>query len=312
MSHPVFLHFWRVFRLVWRQSRRRALSGSALSFSLSRTGCGLPKSPCAARRRPELASILLSRQGDTFRLPQSRDQVCQRKGRSVLRSLGARDSWWELAFLHLPISVVFCIAACLSDLPRCTTARSVSLTLLHLWSNLLASRSQWSGGVLSCVELARCLQERPLSARPDFGPDFGFLGPTQRLFFPSRGPTSLRTFPTHWFPRLKQLLCVRESESRMYVAQLWSSACPCTLIVVPMRVLFPKKKENRSARFAKAATSSYLVDVSPTHSFARCVGLVGADLDLGGRMCVWTLRDYSSSKPTSDPARSPTCVRLSV
>ena len=71
----------------------------------------------------------------------------------------------------------------------------------------------------------------------------------------------------------------------MYVAQLWPSACPCTLIVVPMRVLFPKKKENRSARFAKAATSSYLVDVSPTHSFARCVGLE-ADLDLGGRMCV--------------------------
>ena len=31
-------------------------------------------------------------------------------------------------------------------------------------------------------------------------------------------------------------------------------------------------------------------------------------LGLGGRMCVWTLRDYSSSKPTSDPARSPTCV----
>ena len=79
-----------------------------------------------------------------------------------------------------------------------------------------------------------------------------FLGPTQRLFFPSRGPASLRTFPTHWFPRLKQLLCVRESESRMYVAQLWPSACPCTLIVVPMRVLFPKKKENRSARLAKA------------------------------------------------------------
>ena len=87
----------------------------------------------------------------------------------------------------------------------------------------------------------------------------------------------------------------------MYVAQLWPSACPCTLIVVPMRVLFPKKKENRSARFTKVATSSYLVDVSPTHSFAGCVGLVGADLDLGGRTCVWTLRDFRSSKPTSDP-----------
>ena len=49
-----------------------------------------------------------------------------------------------------------------------------------------------------------------------------FWGPTQRLFFPSREPTSLRTFPTHWFPRLKQ---VRESESRMYVAQLLASAC---------------------------------------------------------------------------------------
>ena len=157
-------------------------------------------------------------------------------------------------------------------------------------------------------------QGRPIVSATGFWTGFRtlFLGPTQRLFFPSRGPTSLRTFPTHWFPRLKQLLCVRESESRMYVAQLWPSACPCTLIVVPMRVLFPKKKENRSARFTKVATSSYLVDVSPTHSFARCVGLVGADLDLGGRTCVWTLRDYSSSKPTSDPARSPTCVRLSV
>ena len=117
---------------------------------------------------------------------------------------------------------------------------------------------------------------------------------------------------THWFPRLKQLLCVRESESRMYVAQLWPSACPCTLIVVPMRVLFPKKKENRSARFAKAATSSYLVDVSPTHSFARCVGLVGR-LGLGrAHVRMDSSRLYSSSKPTSDPARSPTCVRLSV
>ena len=105
---------------------------------------------------------------------------------------------------------------------------------------------------------------------------------------------------------------VRESESRMYVAQLWPSACPCTLIVVPMRVLFPKKKENRSARFAKAATSSYLVDVSPTHSFARCVGLVGR-LGLGrAHVRMDSSRLCSSSKPTSDPARSPTCVRLSV
>ena len=157
------------------------------------------------------------------------------------------------------------------------------------------------------------LQEAPVSAT-GFWTGFRtlFLGPTQRLFFPSRGPTSLRTFPTHWFPRLKQLLCVRESESRMYVAQLWPSACPCTLIVVPMRVLFPKKKENRSARFAKAATSSYLVDVSPTHSFARCVGLVGR-LGLGrAHVRMDSSRLYSSSKPTSDPARSPTCVRLSV
>ena len=136
-----------------------------------------------------------------------------------------------------------------------------------------------------------------------------FLGPTQRLFFPSRGPTSLRTFPTHWFPRLKQLLCVRESESRMYVAQLWPSACPCTLIVVPMRVLFPKKKENRNARFAKAATSSYLVDVSPTPSFARCVGLVGR-LGLGrAHVRMDSSRLYSSSKPTSD---SDLCSALSL
>ena len=174
--------------------------------------------------------------------------------------------------------------------------------------------ARWLTGRESVVSrVRRSTGEAPVSAT-GFWTGFRtlFLGPTQRLFFPSRGPTSLRTFPTHWFPRLKQLLCVRESESRMYVAQLWPSACPCTLIVVSMRVLFPKKKENRSARFAKAATSSYLVDVIPTHSFARCVGLVGADLDLGGRVCVWTLRDYSSSKPTSDPARSPTCVRLSV
>ena len=64
-----------------------------------------------------------------------------------------------------------------------------------------------------------------------------------------------------------------------------------------MRVLFPKKKENRSARFAKAATSSYLVDVIPTHSFARCVGLVGADLDLGGCMCVYGL--FATIAPAS-------------
>ena len=83
------------------------------------------------------------------------------------------------------------------------------------------------------------------------------------------------------------------------------------LIVVPMRVLFPKKKENRSARFAKAATLSYLVDVSPTHSFARCVGLVGR-LGLGrAHVRMDSSRLYSSSKPISDPARSPTCVRLS-
>ena len=153
-----------------------------------------------------------------------------------------------------------------------------------------------------------CQRDRVLDRISD--PIFGSYPAT--LFFPSRGPTSLRTFPTHWFPRLKQLLCVRESASRMYVAQLWPSACPCTLIVVPMRVLFPKKKENRSARFAKAATSSYLVDVSPTHSFARCVGLVGR-LGLGrAHVRMDSSRLYSSSKPTSDPARSPTCVRLSV
>ena len=165
-----------------------------------------------------------------------------------------------------------------------------------------------------CAPPSQRAQGRPLSARPDFGPDFGpyFWVLPSDFFFPSRGPTSLRTVPTHWFPRLKQLLCVRESESRMYVAQLWPSACPCTLIVVPMRVLFPKKKENRSARFAKAATSSYLVDVSPTHSFARCVGLVGR-LGLGrAHVRMDSSRLYSSSKPTSDPARSPTCVRLSV
>ena len=42
------------------------------------------------------------------------------------------------------------------------------------------------------------------------------------------------------------------------------------------------QEENRNARFTKAATSSYLVDVSQmTQSFARCVGLVGR-LGLGG------------------------------
>ena len=60
--------------------------------------------------------------------------------------------------------------------------------------------------------------------------------------------------------------------------------------VVPIRVLFPKKKENRSARFAKAATSNYLVDVSP-NTVLRVVSVWWADLDLEERMCVWTLRD---------------------
>ena len=95
-------------------------------------------------------------------------------------------------------------------------------------------------------------------ARPDFGPDFGpYFWVLPSDFFSQQRAYKLANVSTHWFPRLKQLLCVRESESRMYVAQLWPSACPCTLIVVPMRVLFPKKKENRSARFANAATSSY-------------------------------------------------------
>ena len=41
-----------------------------------------------------------------------------------------------------------------------------------------------------------------------------------------------------------------------------------------MHVLLPKK--NITVRLAKAATSSYLVDVSPiTQRLARCVGLVG-------------------------------------
>ena len=72
------------------------------------------------------------------------------------------------------------------------------------------------------------------------------------------------------------------------------------------------QEENRSARFAKAATSRYLVDVSPTHSFARCVGLVGR-LGLGrAHVRMDSSRLRSSSKPTSDPARSPICVRLSV
>ena len=45
----------------------------------------------------------------------------------------------------------------------------------------------------------------------------------------------------HWFPSLKELLCVRESESHTHVVQL-PSARPCTLIVAPMRVLFLRKK----------------------------------------------------------------------
>ena len=168
----------------------------------------------------------------------------------------------------------------------------------------LLLQSSW---IEVCYRGGPCQRDRILDRISD-----PILGSYPATLFPSRGPTSLRTFSTHWFPRLKQLLCVRESESRMYVAQLWPSACPCTLIVVPMRVLFPKKKENRSARFAKAATSSYLVDVSPTHSFARCVGLVGR-LGLGrAHVRMDSSRLYSSSKPTSDPARSPTCVRLSV
>ena len=141
-------------------------------------------------------------------------------------------------------------------------------------------------GDLSVLKIYRggpCQRDRILDRISD--PIFGSYLAT--LF--SQWP---RTFPTHWFPRLKQLMCVRESESRMYVAQLWPSPSLLHAHCGVHACSVPKKKENRaSARFAKAATSSYLVDVIPTHSFARCVGLVGADLDLGGRMCVWTLRD---------------------
>ena len=38
-------------------------------------------------------------------------------------------------------------------------------------------------------------------------------------------------------------VCEREQVAHVCCAP-WPSACPCTLIVVPMRVLFPKKKEN--------------------------------------------------------------------
>ena len=100
----------------------------------------------------------------------------------------------------------------------------------------------------TCTPPSQRAQGRLLSSATGFWTGFRtlFLGSTQRLFFSSRGSASLRTYLTHWFPKIETIaVCERESESRMYVAQLWPSACPCTLIVVPMRVLFPKKKESQ-------------------------------------------------------------------
>ena len=166
----------------------------------------------------------------------------------------------------------------------------------------------------TCAPPSQRAQGRPLSAQPDFGPDFGpyFWVLPSAFFSSSRGPTSLRTFPTHWFPRLKQLLNVRKSESRMYVVAALAQCTPVHAHCGAHACWVPAE-ENRSARFAKAVTSSYLVDVSQlTHSFARCVGLVGR-LGLGrAHVRMDSSRLYSSSKSTSDPARSPTCVWLSV
>ena len=168
----------------------------------------------------------------------------------------------------------------------------------------------------TCAPPSQRAQGRPLSARPDFGPDFGpYFWVLPSDSFSQQRVYKLANVSHTLVSKVETIaVCERERVAHvLYVAQLWPSACPCTLFVVPMRVLFPKKKENRSARFAKAATSSYLVDVSPrTHSFARCVGLVGR-LGLGrAHVRMDSSRLYSSSNPPSDPARSPTCVRLST
>ena len=108
------------------------------------------------------------------------------------------DSQARTVFLFVPP-----VAACLK-IPVAARRRpelaSILLSEQHpsAWCYLAA---KW--------QLDVAYREAPVSAT-GFWTGFRtlFLGPTQRLFLPSRGPTSLRTFPTHWFSRLKQLLCV--------------------------------------------------------------------------------------------------------
>ena len=144
----------------------------------------------------------------------------------------------------------------------------------------------------TCAPPSRRAQRRPLSARPDFGPNFGpyfWVLPSDFFFFPAEGLQACKR-PTHWFPRLKQLLCVRESESRMLrsfgpvharARSLW---CPCVFCS-------PRREKIAVHDLPKLQPQAYLVDVSPT-PFLRLVSVWQADLDLGGRMCVWTLRDF--------------------
>ena len=102
---------------------------------------------------------------------------------------------------------------------------NVSLGASLLWDGRRALLPLVSRGSLYWLNPSDLLAETDFGKRIGsktsypLDPFFGvqktlFLGPTQRVFS-SRGPTSLRTFPTHWFLRLKQLLCVRESGSSM-------------------------------------------------------------------------------------------------
>ena len=89
-----------------------------------------------------------------------------------------------------------------------------------------------------------------------------FLCSAQRLFFPAESLQACERFPN--VSKVDTIaVCERERVAHVCcaaLAQCMPMHAHCD--VVSMRVLFLKKKENRSARFAKAATSSYLVDVS--------------------------------------------------
>ena len=125
-----------------------------------------------------------------------------------------------------------------------------------------------------------------------------FLGVTQHLFSQHRAYKLANVSHTLVSKVETSGVCERERVARVCCAALAEctpvhSHCGALTCSVP-------QEENCSARFANAATSSYLVDVSPiTQSFARCVGLAGR-FGLGrAHVRVDFSRLYSSSKPGS-------------